>query len=111
MTVMTTDAILHLFWCYLFVNILHWDIFGVSIATCIFYSMNFIIITIYCSINKELKSSFFFPGKESFMDLKEYMRLCIPSLLTLWHDVVSHEGLGMLAGFISVNAMASMVIT
>ena len=67
-------AFLHLFWAYLFIHVLDMEVRGASIATTITYFSQFMFVSVYCNFNKELQSSYFFPGPETFEDLGEYFK-------------------------------------
>lgn len=58
----------------------------------------------YCHFKEELKSSYFFPGPETFHGLGEYFKLAIPSTLLMIFDWWCFEILAIYAGFISVEA-------
>ena len=66
MTIMIVTTLLHFWWCTFYVNILHLDVFGLSLATFMTYTSNFVIVTVYCNFNKDLQTSYFFFTKESF---------------------------------------------
>ena len=104
MTVMVTTTCLHFFWCYLFVFIYPWDIVGVSIATFITYTLNFIFATLICLYSKELKKSFFWFTKDSFTEIRDYLAIAIPSAAILSAEWSCYEILTFLSGFLSVLA-------
>jgi MATE family multidrug resistance protein len=110
MATMTFTSILHFYWCHLLVNIYDLDVIGVSIATCITYTSNLIVITIYCSLKKDLKTSFFFPTKESFTKIAEYLKIGIPSALMLCLEWSGYEILLILSGYIDVNSAGACSI-
>jgi Na+-driven multidrug efflux pump len=64
---------------YVLVIRLEWGIVGASIGTIITYGMNAVLVTVYCMMRKDLKESFFFPTRECFEDLWDYMRIGLPS--------------------------------
>ena len=104
---MTTNSLLHIFWCWLFIDFLDLDVIGVGIATMTSYTLNFIAITIVCMCFKTLKNTFFFFTKESFQDIKEYLIIGIPSALMLCLEWGGFELLSLLASVISVDALAA----
>ena len=65
MTIMIMTTLLHFWWCTFYVNILGMDVLGLSLATFMTYTSNFVFVTIYCNLKKDLKSSYFFFTKES----------------------------------------------
>ena len=78
---MITTVLLHCLWCYLFITVWGYDVLGASLATCVTYGLNFVLITLVCLFRKEFKSSFFFFTKESFTDFKEYFRIGVPNAI------------------------------
>lgn len=72
--------------------------------------MNALIVTVYCMLQKDLKESFFFPTKECFEDLWDYMRIGLPSSAMISLEWWSFEIQAILASYISVVAVGSMVI-
>ena len=66
MVTMIATSAFHLGWCYLFVFYLNWGVIGAATATLVTYFSNFLIITLYCMYDKEVKRCFFFFNKDSF---------------------------------------------
>ena len=95
---------------YVFVIQLKWGIIGASVGTIITYFMNSLLVTVYCMLQKDLKESFFFPTKECFEDLWDYMRIGLPSSAMISLEWWSFEIQAILASYISVVAVGSMVI-
>jgi Na+-driven multidrug efflux pump len=61
-------------------------------------------------MRKELKSSFFWPTKESFEDLKEYIFIAIPCFLMLFFEWTAYELVMIMAGYIDVNSAGACSI-
>ncbi|CDW91386.1 transparent testa 12 protein [Stylonychia lemnae] len=110
MIVNIVTCCLHFLWCYLLVMVAGLDISGAALATTITYFLNFIIVTIYCANCSDLKESFFFPDRETFKDLGEYLKIGIPSASMLCLEWWSLEVLALVAGYINVITTASFVI-
>jgi MATE family multidrug resistance protein len=108
-TMIFTSA-LHLLWCYLLTYYWTYDVLGVSFATVFTLFLNFMIVTIYCRQNKEVRKSFFFFTKDSFQELRQYLRIGIPSCVMLCLEWWSFEVLALMAGYISVEATGAHVI-
>lgn len=66
MIVITITTILHFLWSYLLVIYLEWGIEGSGIAMSITYFLDFALLYIGISLNKEIKEAWFLPTKESF---------------------------------------------
>jgi MATE family multidrug resistance protein len=59
---------------------------------------------------KSLKQSWFFPNRDSFTGLWDYLKIGVPSAALLCLEWWSFELMTLLAGYISVEAMAAQVI-
>ena len=70
---MVTTALLHIFWCFVLVNIAKLGFIGVGLATLISYIFNFTMITLFCTAMTDLKESFFFFTRETFDNMGEYL--------------------------------------
>jgi MATE family multidrug resistance protein len=105
-------TVLHLLWCSLLVNYWQLDIIGTSIATFITYTLNFLIITIFCLKTKDsnIRTSFFWFTKETFHKLGEYLKIGLPSATMVCLDWWSFEVLALMAGLISVDVTGAHVI-
>ena len=101
---------LHILWCYLCVYYLAWGLVGAAIATSFTYFLQFVIMTVYCMSAKSLRTSFFFPTKETFEEIGDYLKEAIPSTCMLIFDWWSFELLAVLAGYISVVATGAHII-
>ena len=104
---MTTNSLLHILWCWLFVDHFEMEVVGVGLATMVTHTLNFILITIVCSMMKSLKESFFFFTRKSFTDLKEYLVIGVPSAAMLCLEWSGFELLSLLASAINVDALAA----
>jgi MATE family multidrug resistance protein len=102
MFIQIITACLHLFWCYLFVHVFYWDITGVAIATFITYFSNFVIVTIYCYLDKSLKDMYFFLTKDTFNELLDFLKVGLPSASMICFEWWSYEVLALMAGYISI---------
>lgn len=80
---MVAASIYHLAILYVCVFYLNWGMLGCSWGTVFTYAINLVIVTIYCKTQEDLKSSFFFPTKECFENLWDYLRIGLPSSLML----------------------------
>lgn len=95
---------------YVLVIRLQMGILGASIGTVITYFQNTVLVTVYCAMRKDLKESFFFPTRECFEDLWDYMKIGLPSSAMISLEWWSFEIQAILASYISVAAVGSMVI-
>ncbi|CDW80126.1 multidrug and toxin extrusion protein 2-like [Stylonychia lemnae] len=95
---------------YIMVIKLEMGIIGASVGTIITYFLNTIIVTVYCKLNEDLKESFFFPTLECFENLWEYFSMGLPSSAMISLEWWSFEIQAILASYISVVAVGSMVI-
>lgn len=74
------------------------------------YVINITLVTVYCKMRKDLEESFFFPTKECFENLWDYFKIGLPSSAMLSLEWWSFEIQAILASYISVVAVGSMVI-
>ena len=102
MTIMIVTTILHFWWCTFYVNILKLDVLGLSLATMMTYFSNFVFVTIYCNLSKDLKSSYFGFTSDCFTDLKEYIKLMILSALMTQLEWTGYELILLLSGYLSM---------
>ncbi len=110
MYTMILTSSLHFLWCYLAVFDFGWSVQGVAWATVLTYFLNFLLITLWSSYDKDVSKSFFFPTKESLRDVKGYLKVGLPSLTMLCLEWWSFEVLAFMAGYISVEATAAHVV-
>ena len=110
MYTMIVTSSLHFVWGYMFVFYLEWEVLGVSLATILSYFLNFAFITLYCMKDQEVRKTFFFFQRDSFKDLKVYLKTALPSLTMLCLEWWSFELLAFMAGYISVDATAAHVV-
>ena len=101
---------LHIVWCYVFVHAWGWGVVGVGVAMSLSYAINFALITVICRGSRSLQSSFFWFTQDTFVDLKEYLKIGIPSALMLGFEWGGFEVLIVVAGFINVTATGAQVI-
>ena len=107
---MITTSLLHVFWCHILINLMHLDVLGASLAMFITFTLNFLLLTLFCLSSSSLKPSFFFFSKESFWDIKEYLMIGIPSALMLCLEWSGFEVLIIIAGLISLDISGAQVI-
>ena len=76
-------TVLHPLWVYIFVGPLNLDIVGIAVATCITYILNFVIGTVYITLNKSVvkEGSWHWINRDSFKGIIEYLRYGIPSMI------------------------------
>ena len=108
--VMVTNSLLHILWCHLLINVSGLGVVGASLATLISFTLNFLMITLFCLSMTDLRESFFFFTSETCHDLGEYLKIGFPSAIMLCLEWGGLESLIIIAGFISVNASAVQVI-
>lgn len=111
---MIYSSFFHFFILWLFVIHLQMGIVGASVGTIVTYFFNIIIVTVYCSYKRSsdevLRESFFLPTRECFDDLWDYFRIGLPSSAMISLEWWSFEIQAILASYISVVAVGSMVI-
>ncbi|CDW76298.1 multidrug and toxin extrusion protein 1 [Stylonychia lemnae] len=68
---------------YFFINYLDLKLQGTAFSNTITQITNILLMAIFISFQRDLKDAFFWPNKQSFYGLWEYVKLALPSLL-LW---------------------------
>lgn len=101
----------HFIWCYLFIAKWEMSYTGAAIALNITYCGNMFLIDFFSSINKQLKKSWrLIPDSSLFSNLVMYLELGLPGALMLCFEWWLFEILAILAGLMSVEALAAEVI-
>ena len=104
-------SLLHIFWCYLFVAVFDLDVVGLGLASLISYTSNFLIVTTFCLTKSDLKDCFFFTAKgEVWLDLREYLKIGIPSAIMLCSEWGIFELLTLVVSYISIDAIGAQII-
>ena len=83
---------------------------GAAIANSITYGCMLVSIVVIASKKEELKAAIFFPNADTFKSLGPYMRLAIPGTMMLCLEWWAYEIITLMAGYISVNALAAEVV-
>jgi Na+-driven multidrug efflux pump len=66
---------------YWFIVVWKYDLTGIAIANTVSNTMNFILITYVSTRLNKYSVAFYFPDREAFKGLKEYLKIAIPSML------------------------------
>jgi multidrug resistance protein, MATE family len=92
MVIQFTTCLLHILWSYVFVTVLEMRLNGTAIANAVTATLNLFAITFYTSYYlPELKEAWFWPTKESFRNIREYLNVAVPSMLMLCLEWWSFE--------------------
>jgi multidrug resistance protein, MATE family len=85
---------------------------GVGLATLIAYAFNLTVVTIYCLLRKDLRSSFFWFTRESFdlSELRDYLKIGLPSALMICLDWGSIELLALISSSLGVDATGAQIL-
>jgi MATE family multidrug resistance protein len=112
MYIQAATMILHCVWCYLLVFNYDLGVTGASIATCITYWLNLILITVYVTYKSGVVEpiSWHFPNKDSFVGWGEYLKYGVPAALMLCLEWWSFEIMALFAGMLSINELAANVV-
>lgn len=104
--------LLHILWSYLLVFQAGLGLTGASIATCITYWLNLILVTLYLSYKEDAvhKTSWHAFNYDSLKGWWEYLSYGIPSTLMLCLEWWFYEILALYAGMLSVNELAANVV-
>lgn len=77
----------HFGWCYLFVTYLDFGINGLGLATCLTYTLNFILIQMYIWFTSRCKETRSCPDQHALEGIWDYLGIAFPtyiSVLTRW---------------------------
>jgi Na+-driven multidrug efflux pump len=97
----------HLTLTYLFIIVLNLGVYGVCIATNISYFVAFFFITILCKCNPQLQESFFFPSKNVFLKVKDYLAIGIPAIFITFFEYITLEFLVLIASYLTIKENAT----
>lgn len=101
----------HVLWCELFITRWQMGYKGAAIAINITYIGNMVILDFMSSVNVQLKKSWqLIPDGSVFKRLMIYLELGLPAALMLCFEWWLFEILAILAGLMSVEALAAEVI-
>jgi MATE family multidrug resistance protein len=109
-------TILHIFWCYLFVDVFNLEVQGTGFATVVTYFINLIALHVYVPFftsDRLRKEAWFLPNRACF-DLKglmEFMKLGIPSIGMQCLEWWGFELMTLFSAWISMEATAAQIIT
>ena len=101
-------CIFHYQWCFVFVEQLQMKIEGIAIATMITYFCNFAFTLIYVQLqivvlkDETLKKSWILPDKNTFKDIKAYVKLATNCCLLLVLEWWCFEILALLSSYLGV---------
>ena len=101
----------HVLWCELFINRWQMGYKGAAFAINITYIANMVILDFMSSVNVQLKKSFkLIPDESVFTRLLIYLELGLPAAMMSSFEWWIFEILAIMAGLISVEALAAEVI-
>ena len=104
-------TVLHVYWCYLFIEKLDYGVEGLGYATSITYFIQFFVITVNTCLIPKIRDCVFFPTIESFSGWYDYFRLSVPATVMLCAEWWSFHVMVFLSGSMGVNEQAAVVIS
>ncbi len=104
------SIIFHLIWAYLFIIYFDMGVKGAALAATCTYIFNLVLITTASCFLKDIKEAIFFPGKEAFTSLKEYVQLAGPSAALQCFEWWAFEAMTLMAAFLTVQETAAQII-
>lgn len=112
MLIQIGSTVIHIFWCWLFVDYLGYEMKGTAMATCVTNILNLIVLhfyTIRCTDDRVTKEAYKLPTRESFdlKGLKEYMTLGLPSIGMICLEWWSFEIMTLYSALIGLVATAT----
>ena len=111
--VQIVTTVIHPIWLYVFYNMFKLGIEGISIATCITYSLNFFVCYFYITYNKSYvrEDSWHFVNKHSFIGLIEYLKYGAPSMVMIVLEAWCFQSLMLMSFSLGANELSVSVIT
>ncbi|CAI2363767.1 unnamed protein product [Moneuplotes crassus] len=112
MWIQCVTMVIHIVMCYLLVFTYEFGVAGASIATCITFWLNLLIITGYITFREGVvpEGSWFFFNNDSMKGWGTYLKYGIPAACMLCLEWWSFEVLSLFAGFLGVNELAANVV-
>ena len=111
MIIQILTSLLHFVWCYLFITLLGMEVVGAGLATSITYSLNYILILLYCHSVKELDDTWVpLLSKESFDGLLPYFYQAIPFYFMIAMPQLTLEIATLMAGYLTMAMMSTQTI-
>jgi Na+-driven multidrug efflux pump len=77
---------------------------GPALASSVSQILNMFILWIYLNSQKDLKEMWFFPNKECFRGLINYMKLGFWSLGLIWLEWCAFEFMTFMSGYLDVES-------
>jgi MATE family multidrug resistance protein len=100
----------HIVWCHILVVYCGMGIRGTSIATCLTYATNFIVVVVYTTlVDKRLRRIWTFDSS-AFKGWKSYLELGIPGTLMIVLDWWVVEILNLESGYLVIEATAAEMV-
>jgi multidrug resistance protein, MATE family len=110
MVAQVVSAIMHLLICLFYVGPHDAGVQGLGIATLISYFAMYIFTEIYACCIRDISKAIFWPNKDTFTGLSEYLSISLPSIVMLVAEGWAFNVMGIFAGLISVTDQASNTI-
>ena len=107
MTIQLFALALHYGVTYAFVDRLNLGLIGVAYATNISAFVSLILITFVSSMDLDIREAWFFPGRDSILGLRDYLKLAIPSMLMQCLESWAFSIQTLMLTFTTVDLMAA----
>ena len=83
MVAQVTGTLIHILWCYIFVNVLELHVQGLGLATAITNFGMFLLVTIYAHCIPQISDCLFFFDSISLQGWCEYLKLGVPTAILI----------------------------
>ena len=107
---MILTTLLHPLFCYYFVEMWGLDVVGLSCASLVSFSTQFICLLILTWCRKSVQEALHFPNATSFRDWGSFIDLALPAVLNSCSDWWAFEILIFVSGYVGVAHQAAFVI-
>ena len=96
--------------CYYFVENRGLDVVGLSYASLVSFSCEFVYLLIFTHCKRSIKDAFKLPYIVAFKDWGSYLDLALPAVLNSCSDWWAFEILIFISGYVGVTQQAAFVI-
>ncbi|CDW87432.1 multidrug resistance [Stylonychia lemnae] len=110
MFIQLATTLFHVLWCYLFIHTFDLGIRATAMAFSITNFINMFILLVFISRISQLKDAIFWPSKDSFRGLGEYLKIGLFSTAIIFLEWSSFEFMTLLSAFLGVNSTGAQAV-
>lgn len=110
MVVMLVGTVIHVILCYVFINVLHYDILSLACASSLNAFFLMVTVIIFGRLSSQIKLALAPFDREAFTGWWEYLKVSIPSTMMICAEWWAFLILSILSGILGVTSLASMSV-